>query len=166
MRIRFVHVAQHTQPLSLIISFLLCVGLGCLPLFFDLSTARFHGIVLASQAVPPKYVSAEDNIKFLWLSNEKLMYEGMREMDMHWAYRLAVAEKLGGAFLDRELKEAPRTLGDGLPWPEHFKKRADRNKLELDKKTKAVKEFEKHIFEKYKVNTITFEPDGKMKLGW
>lgn len=157
--------------LRLAANVLVCIGLGCLLLFLLLwgwdSTAWFPGIVSAGHAAPPpKYVSAEDNIKFLWLSNEKMMYEAMWEMDMHWAYRLAVAEKLGGAFLDRELKEAPRTLGDGLPWPEHFKKRANRNKLELDKKTKAVKEFEKHIFEKYKVDTVTFEPDGRMKLGW
>lgn len=157
--------------LRFIANVLVCVGLGCLLGYGGLSIAGFLHSVLPGQSALPKYVSPEDNIKYLWLSNEKVMHDAMWEMDMHWAYRLAIAEKLGKAALDGELKGAPRTLGDGLPWPEHFKKRAERTKLELDEKKKALDEFKNYLFTKYKdpnsKNTmITFETDGRMKLEW
>lgn len=121
------------------------------------------GISAALAQQPMRYVDPADNIKWLWLSNEKVMSDAMYEMDMHWAAQLAIAEKLGR--LDAELKNAPRTIGDGLPWPEHFAARAAKAKKEGAAKETELKSFEAELYRKYKVNSFMVETGtGRLML--
>lgn len=121
------------------------------------------GISVALAQQPARYVDPADNIKWLWLSHEKVMSDAMYEMDMHWAAQLALAEKAG--MLDRELKLAPRTIGDGKPWPEHFLARATKTRKDGEAKEAELKRFEAELYRKYKVNSFIVEPGtGRLAL--
>lgn len=101
-------------------------------------------------------------VQYIMATQERNLWSGAEYMDRYWSLKFRLAEMQGAddGEWKRLVADAPRTLGDGKPYSQHYWDRAESTVAKRKEAEQRVKSISDALRKKYGAGMFRINEDG------